>query len=135
MLLSYLIGLTYVAKQENLSEVKNLWPLVFLVAPFAYAPWKGQVFGAPVEPVSWSRFASPAGAAIYALFAGWVIHCVRLLRKRQPGSIPRAVVGLIAGISLCDALLIAASGSLGWSVLAAVAFPATLFLQRYVSGT
>ena len=27
MLLCYMIGLTYVAKQENLREVKNLWPL------------------------------------------------------------------------------------------------------------
>ena len=32
-LLCYLIGLTYVAKQENLSEVRHLWPLVFLAAP------------------------------------------------------------------------------------------------------
>jgi hypothetical protein len=37
VLLSYLIGLTYVAKQENLREYKNVWPLAFLFAPFIYA--------------------------------------------------------------------------------------------------
>ena len=30
LLLCYLIGLTYVAKQETLGEVRNLWPLLFL---------------------------------------------------------------------------------------------------------
>jgi 4-hydroxybenzoate polyprenyltransferase len=58
-----------------------------------------------------------------------------MVRARQPGGIPRAVVRLIAGISLCDALLIAAGGSPGAAALAALAFPVTLFLQRYVSGT
>jgi len=36
-LLCYLIGLTYTAKQENLGEVKNLWPLAFLLVPVIYA--------------------------------------------------------------------------------------------------
>ena len=30
LLLSYLVGLTYIAKQEHLGRVANLWPLVFL---------------------------------------------------------------------------------------------------------
>ena len=32
-LLSYLIGLTYLAKQENIGYLKNQWPLLFLIAP------------------------------------------------------------------------------------------------------
>ena len=43
--LGYLIGLTYVAKQENLGKVENLWPLVFLLAPLAYGLF--HVFGTP----------------------------------------------------------------------------------------
>lgn len=35
-LVCYLIGLTYVAKQENLQQIRNLWPLVFLATPFVY---------------------------------------------------------------------------------------------------
>ena len=37
VLLFYLIGLTYVAKQENLTVLGDLWPLAFLSAPFLYA--------------------------------------------------------------------------------------------------
>jgi len=125
VLLSYLVGLTYVAKQENLREVKNLWPLLFLVAPFVYAPALGA-----------RAFATRASALlIYLLFAAWVGHALSILRARQKGSIPRAVVSLIAGISLCDALLIATAGSSSVAALAVLAFPATLSLQRYVSGT
>ena len=39
LMLCYLIGLTYVAKQENLGRVENLWPLLFLAAPVAYGAW------------------------------------------------------------------------------------------------
>ena len=34
--LCYLIGLTYVAKQESLRRVDNVWPLLFLAVPFVY---------------------------------------------------------------------------------------------------
>src|SRR5262249_49781699 len=34
--LAYLIGLTYVAKQETLSRVETMWPLAFLAVPFLY---------------------------------------------------------------------------------------------------
>jgi hypothetical protein len=34
--LCYLIGLTYIAKQETLSQMGNLWPLGFLAVPFIY---------------------------------------------------------------------------------------------------
>ena len=36
LLLAYLIGLTYVAKQENLGRVENMWPLLFLGAPIGF---------------------------------------------------------------------------------------------------
>jgi len=35
-ILAYLIGLTYAAKQENMAEFKNLWPVAFLALPFLY---------------------------------------------------------------------------------------------------
>jgi hypothetical protein len=119
-LLAYLIGLTYVAKQENLAAVKNLWPLSFLLVPF--------VFGAPA-------IGSIVGAAIYVGFGAWVFGAVRLLRSQEPRRIPRAVTALIAGISLLDALLVARLGHPGLAVVVACGFPATLFFQRYVAGT
>ena len=54
---------------------------------------------------------------------------------RQRGDIPRAVVSLIAGISLLDALLIAGSGLPELALAALAGFGVTLFFQRYIAGT
>lgn len=120
VLAAYVIGLTYVARQETLGRVRNLWPLVFLGAPFLYA--------APALATT------PAAAAIYGGLLVWVIYALTLL-SRSPRRIPRAVVSLIAGISLLDALLIALHGapSLAWAAVGG--FGATLALQGLVSGT
>ncbi|MBI4245554.1 MAG: UbiA family prenyltransferase [Candidatus Rokubacteria bacterium] len=120
-LLCYLIGLTYVAKQENLSEYRNLWPLGFLFAPFVYA--------AP------TLLAGPVGALIYAGFLVWVCYAISFLVRGKRVNIPRAVVSFIAGISLLDALLIAGRGANLAAGLCIVGFALTLFLQRYVRGT
>jgi 4-hydroxybenzoate polyprenyltransferase len=120
-LLAYLIGLTYVAKQENLTEVRNLWPLAFLAAPFLYAapalPWTGAV------------------AVLYLGFLGWAVYAVSWLVRPGRRDIRRAVVSLIAGISLLDALLIAGAGDPGRAVWAVGGFLLTLALQRWVPGT
>jgi 4-hydroxybenzoate polyprenyltransferase len=121
VLLSYLIGLTYVAKQETLSEYRNLWPLAFLFAPFVYAL---PILGAGV-----------VGALVYAGFLGWVCHAISLLVRRGRVDIARAVIGLIAGISLLDALLIAGRGRPGAAGLAVLGFGLTLGAQRWVRGT
>lgn len=122
VLTAYVIGLTYVAKQENLDEVRNLWPLLFLAAPLGYAltflqrePWS----------VLW----------LLALL-GWVSYALSFLTRRDGRDIPRTVVSLIAGISLLDVLLIqGAGGSPPWIVAGLGAFALTLLLQRYVPGT
>ena len=36
VLMAYMIGLSYVAKQENFREIQNLWPLVLLAAPLVF---------------------------------------------------------------------------------------------------
>jgi len=121
VLLSYLIGLTYVAKQETLSEYRNIWPLAFLAAPFVYA--------APV------LVGNPLGAVVYVGFLAWVCYAISFLVRRHRVNIPRAVISFIAGISLLDALLIARAGHpllAGWGVLG---FVLTLGFQRWVKGT
>lgn len=121
LMLCYLIGLTYVAKQENLGRVENLWPLIFLAAPVVYGAWLAT---------------SHAFVAVFwLLFCGWMLVALWLLRRRAKGDIPRAVVSLIAGISLLDAMLIAGTGSLALAGLALLGFGVTLFFQRYISGT
>ncbi len=121
LMLCYLIGLTYVAKQENLGQVENLWPLIFLAAPVAYGMWLAAQ--------------NPSVAVFWLLFSGWMLVALWLLRRRAKGDIPRAVVSLIAGISLLDAMLIAGTGALGLAALALLGFGVTLFFQRYISGT
>jgi len=121
LLLCYLIGLTYVAKQETLGEVRNLWPLLFLAAPVVYA----LVVAA----------ASLSSGALFVLFTMWVGVALWFLKRRAPGDVPRAVVSLIAGIALLDAVLIAAAGAPGIAWLAVGGFVLTLALQRLVPGT
>ena len=121
LMLCYLIGLTYIAKQENLGRVENLWPLAFLAAPVAWG--------------AWLALAQPVVGLFWLLFTGWMLVALWFLRRRAKGDIPRAVVSLIAGISLLDAMLIAGSGALALAVIALAGFGVTLFFQRYIAGT
>ena len=121
LLFSYLIGLTYVAKQENLGEVKNLWPLLFLAAPVIY--------GGVLSSEAWPTF------AYWVIFVVAIVAALWLVRRRQSGDIPRAVVTLIAGMSLLDAILISGVGEPGLALVAVLGFALTLGLQRVVSGT
>ena len=118
--LCYLIGLTYIAKQETLERIGNLWPLLFLAAPLAYGAWLAE------GPTHW---------LVLLALAGWIGVALALLLRRRPGDIPRAVVSLIAGIALLDAMFLAIAGWPGAVPLALGCFAATLTLQRWVSGT
>ena len=121
LLVCYLIGLTYIAKQEHLGRVANLWPLLFLALPLLWG-------------VS-AALNGAAAAGISLLFIVWVLYSLWFLRRRQPGDVPRAVGSLLAGICLWDALVIAASGQPTVAAFALGLFALTLFLQRFVSPT
>lgn len=120
-LLCYLIGLTYIAKQETLGRVANLWPLGFLAVPVVY----GAVLIAE----------RPAVALPWLAFIAWMAMALWFLRRRRPGDIPRAVVSLLAGICLLDAVLIAGAGAPALAVLALAGFLVTVVFQRYVPAT
>jgi 4-hydroxybenzoate polyprenyltransferase len=122
VLLCYLIGLTYVAKQENLTAVKNLWPVAFLAVPFLYG-LPGLARGLPA-------------AVMYAALLAWVLYALSFLLGKERRNIPRTVVSLIAGISLVDGLLVAqAGGPWVWVAACAAGFGLTLYLQRHIAGT
>ena len=121
-LLAYLIGLTYVAKQENLGEIGNLWPLAFLAWPFLFA---FPALAAGVVP-----------ALLYLGLALWVAFALSFVfRRDEQRSVPRTVISLIAGISLLDALLIAWAGAPGLSFLAIACFGITMGGQQWIKGT
>ena len=121
--LGYLIGLTYAAKQEALDRLESLWPLAFLAAPVIY----GLV-----------ALAMQFEAILLILLTGlvaWIGLALFYLRRRQKGDVPKAVVSLIAGISLVDALFLAAAGAVSGALVSVLFFFLTLSLQRWVSGT
>jgi len=121
VLLSYLIGLTYVAKQETLAEYRNLWPLLFLFAPFVYT--------AP------GALRSAAGIVMWVGFLAWVLYAISFLLRPGRGNIGRAVISFIAGISLLDGLLVVVAGFPRAAALAILGFLLTLVGQRWIKGT
>jgi 4-hydroxybenzoate polyprenyltransferase len=120
-LFTYVVGLTYAAKQEAYDRIDRIWPLGVLALPVLYALW--QAMSAPLARFLWLAF------AIVVLFA------LRFLIRRGKGDVPRGVVALIAGITLYDAVLIAAAGEPRLAILAAAGFALTLVLQRLAPGT
>ena len=115
------VGLTYIARQEHLGRVANLWPLAFLALPLL-----------------WGLKASLAGAiaaTIGLAFVAWVLYSLWFLRRRRPGDVPRAVGGLLAGICLWDAVVIVADGLPSTAAIAIALFGLTLVLQRFVAPT
>lgn len=120
-LLCHLIGLTYAAKQENLRQLKGVWPLFVLVVPVAY----GIALGFE-RPIVWG---------FVGLFALWLVYSVRFLLSPQGRSIPAAVVRLIAGIALLDAVLLSSTGATLLALLAVAFCALTRVLQRVVPGT
>ncbi|WP_394845748.1 UbiA family prenyltransferase [Pendulispora brunnea] len=126
LLLSYLIGLTYLAKHEGAYlagkmprfTLRRFWPLALLFIPCL-----------ALLPIS---FGSTPALLLDLAFLAWIVFTLVDLRRGAPGAIPRTVVRLIAGISLLDAVLV--GPSLG-AALALGAFALTLWLQRFVSGT
>jgi 4-hydroxybenzoate polyprenyltransferase len=121
VLLCYLIGLTYVAKQESLQRVENLWPLLFLAAPFAY--------GIPFV------LAGGAALVLYLCLLGAVGAALILLFRPGAADVPHAMMLLIAGISLLDGLFMAGQGQMLLAGAAVAAFLLTLGLQRFIAGT
>lgn len=124
-LLAHTAGLTYAAKQEAYDRIERAWPLAMLAVPVAIGAW----FAYHPLFVNW-----PAWGAL-ALYVGWTFWCLRYLFRRAPGDVPRGVLGLIAGIALYDAVMIAAFGASVLAILAVIGFGLTLALQRVVPGT
>lgn len=120
-LMGYVVGLTHVARFENGTNLARLWVLLALLAPTLVT----LALGAGSVPQ----------LTLLALHVGWTVSSLLLLRQKAKGIIGRVVVRLIAGISLVDAVFLAAVGTLIPACLAVLAFVATLGLQRWVKGT
>jgi 4-hydroxybenzoate polyprenyltransferase len=119
---AFVAGLTYAARQESLDKIGNLWPLALLAAPLLVA------IGVFRQ--------GPGAMAVYLLLAVWIAASVYLLARRPgAGSVSRAVGWLIAGISLCDAAILASTGAIVPALAAIGGFFLTLVAQKYIAGT
>ena len=109
--LAWLIGLTYVAKQENLGAGQK--PVAACVSWCANHLW----------------FLCRIRGGLAGLdLAVWALVRLRFVVRRRPGDIPRAVVSLVVGISLLDARLIAGAGQSMLALVAVTSFVLTLLL-------
>ena len=119
-LFCHVVGLTYAARQEAYDRIDAAWPLAVMAVP------------AVIGAMMLEGVVAVVLLAAYVIWSGWALS---LLFRRRPGDVPRAVVSLIAAVSLYDAVMIAGAGG-GWlALLAVAAFGATLLLQRMVPGT
>jgi 4-hydroxybenzoate polyprenyltransferase len=119
----YIVGLTHIARFENGSVVDRAWVSAFVLSPlFASAP-------AIIGQRNW------LAALCFLGLLGWSLRSMSFALRGGKGQIPRAVVSLIAGVSLVDALFIALEGA-AFGVLAALGcFLLTLKWQRRIPGT
>ena len=119
-LVLYLVGLTAIAKSEARPTVVGYWPAALCFLPAVYFV---------------TRFETPA--PFFALLsAAWIAFTIRLVYRQTERRIGAVIARLIAGISLVDAMVLAASGAEAPIIgLALLAFGMTLLLQRYVEGT
>jgi len=119
-LLCYVIGLSYVAAQENHRTLSSAWPLVVLAVPLTFC-------------LQWIAMPTLAGP-LTVFFGGWVLFALSFLVRARPD--PRgAVTRLIAGICAFDAVVIAAHGSAAVSLCALGLLALTRLFQRFVPGT
>jgi len=121
LLLCYLVGLTYAAKQEHLSALTKLWPLALMALPVAFA-------------VDAARDGA-VQAVTAVLFVGWLLLALRRLHRRAPGDVPAAVSALLAGICLWDAVVLASLGEARLALVAVLGFAACVLLQRRIAAT
>jgi 4-hydroxybenzoate polyprenyltransferase len=123
VLAAHTAGITYAARQESLDTIGSLWPMVLLAAPLIVA--LRHIATGWIVPIAFALLLVADAAAVW------------LLAKRSaPGAVPRAVSGLIAAISLVDAVAVAWAGGDPLLVLACAAgYPLTRLFQASIPGT
>jgi 4-hydroxybenzoate polyprenyltransferase len=134
LLLGYVVGLTHVARFENASAIGRTWPMLLLFAPAAYSLFEEMRARTAIEhPFETSLLYA---GVVVGIGVGWTFRAIRTA-LRGGKAIGSAVVALIAGISLVDAVFLAflRPEAVGALVFALAAFVMTLVFQRWVRGT
>ena len=117
LLMSYMVGLTFIAKSETEASFSKYWPLAVLYLPVVYFL---------------TQINQPLTLIVLIAFALWIAYSVRFVYQ---GKIGKGITSLIAGISLYDGLVILIANSTDWIWLALLGFVLTLFFQNYIKGS
>jgi 4-hydroxybenzoate polyprenyltransferase len=124
---AYVVGLTHVASFETKERVGRRF-----IAWLTFVP--ALVIGVDLMQAS---FTPRVGLTLVALLiqVSWAAHLIRGVKLGTPNAIPKAVTGLIAGLSLVDAAFVARAEPLPWVLVCWAFFGLTLILQRKIAGT
>lgn len=132
LLWGYVVGLTHVARFENASAVGRTWPMLLLFSPVAFVVVSEILGFATLEHRT-------NLIRVMAIIALSIVYTLAALSNALKGgkSIGRAVVALIAGISLVDVAFLALlrPDADGARLAAFAAFFLTLLFQHWVRGT
>lgn len=118
-LMSYIVGLSFIARVESRPGALALWPLIFLSAPVVLALLMnaGNYFKSAV--------------LLSVILALWILRCARPIFSHAQRDIGRAVTGLLAGIVLVDLLAVTSFPAHQVWIFPAL-FLATHFSQRFI---
>jgi hypothetical protein len=119
----YIVGLTHIARFETGKLLDRAWISLFVFAPLLVA-----------APTLLHRLA-PLPLLCAAALLVWSVRSLSFALRGGPGQIPRAVVSLIAGVSLVDALFISLYAPPLLVLPVFGAFLLTLKWQRRIPGT
>jgi len=121
ILAAYIMGLSYLARNESTHAPLRYWPCGLLVAPVVLALVVNQ--GAFQQ----------RGFLFSAVFIIWTLLCLRHVFWSPQPNVGRSVSGLLAGIVLVDLLAVGGAGAAG-SIFVGL-FVLALLFQRFIPAT
>lgn len=119
---AYIVGLSYLARNETSRGPLSNWPCYFLAAPLLLASMVNYNLSRRMPLV------------ILFLLAAWILWCLRHTFWKSQRNIGFTVSLLLAGIPLVDWLAVGGGTFLASAIFAALFFAALLF-QRYIPAT
>ncbi len=123
VLAAYIIGLSYLARQESKRGVFSVWPCALMALPVVL----GWFVNGPEYRARYYLFS--------AILAVWVVRSLTHTLWSASRNVGRSVSGLLAGIVLVDLVAVAGGpGSWLW-LLFFFLFAAALVFQRFIPAT
>lgn len=115
----YVAGVSYIAREENSLKLKHPWNLAIFVVPLIWLAVTSNTYSLP----------------FLLLFYAWMAYAAHMALSNGSLHICKSVMAMIAGISLFDAVLIANTKQAEFAFFAIIAFLLTLVLHRRVAGS